>query len=192
MSKSYSFRVAGQFAGVTSFTDDDGEDVNFLKIDYFGGSQSIPVPADKVDIFNEKSIGCDVRASGTMVVSKGAFRPVLSSLSFEGDKNFELVTMEESMSGMVMHGPANLVRKNSFKRKDGQLVCEGVFWLYGGSFTLQCDPACYARMEPGLCSFEAQVLTEVSSSVTPSGKREVKTNNWVHVMNVSPMGQKRK
>ncbi|MDO4628509.1 MAG: hypothetical protein Q4C70_04955 [Planctomycetia bacterium] len=185
--KNYVFKCAGQFAGLSSFTD-DGEDKNFLKIDFLGGRVNLEINEELADLLSGKKVGSDVRASGSVVVSGGAFRPVIEKMSFDGDKDFEAVSMEEAFAGLVFTGPGVVTSKNSFTRRDGEQVCEVKLELFGASVTLPVEESQFESIPRGQVIVSCRIVSEVAKDY----RGRVTSKNWASLVGVRSMNETRK
>lgn len=173
----YKFTCAGQFAGVTSFTDDDGEPVNLMKIDFMGGKANVSITPDTADKYASKKTGCDIRVTGEVIVGGGSFKPFLQTVKFEDDKDFEPVSAEESFAGLLFSGPGYVSGKRSYTRRDGTAVCEVDFQLFGASLKLAVPPEHYDQIAEG----QVMLFGKIVSDVVKNYKGELSSRNWLTI-----------
>lgn len=185
MSK-YKFNCAGTFAGVSSFTDDDGEAVNLLKIDYMGGKVNVQLSPETAEKFQKKQPGCDCRVSGDVLVGGGSFKPVLSSIQFEGEKDFEPVSMEESFAGLIFTGPGVVESKRSYTSKSGNLVCLVDVKLFGASLK---DFEVSSEVFPQIAEGQVTIFGQIVSEVKKTFKGDLISKNWLTIFKARPLGE---
>ncbi len=188
MSK-YRFQCAGTFSGVTSFTDDDDEDVNMIKVDFFGGKVNIMVSPADAERLQSRKVGSDVRLVGDVLVAGGSFKPLMQRMTFDGDKDFDPVTMEEAYQGLVFSGPAIVDSKRFFSRKDGTSAFQVTFRLFGA--TLRDFPVseeAFAQIQEGQVLISAQIVSEVMKNY----KGDLISKNWIKLLNARPLEVRKK
>lgn len=185
MSK-YKFKCAGTFAGISSFTDDNGEEVNLMKIDYMGGKVNVQLSPENAEKFSEKKAGSDCRVSGDVLVGGGAFRPVASGIAFEGEKDFEPISLEEAFSGLVFSGPGIVDSKRSYISKSGVPIFLIDLRLFGA--TLQdfgVSEEAFKSIPEGQVTIYGQIVSEVKRNY----KGEMTSKNWLSILKARPLGE---
>lgn len=138
------FRLFGAFAGVTSFTDDETkEEKNFLRLDYFGGSQTVEIDSEDVDRYNSLELGSDARLLGLITWKAGVPKLLVRNAIFEGEKAFKPLTLEERLQGSSWSGFGRIREKYVSNLKDGSKRFILVAELMGGLVRLVCPLQVY-------------------------------------------------
>lgn len=179
MKKGYSFKVAGTFAGISSFVNDDDVDVTMMAIDYMGGRVNVQVSEDFAKQYEGRPVGADVRADGSVLVAGGKFRLLLEQVYFDGDKGFEPLTFEDAVVGLVFTGVGFITRKRHWIRKDDSVSCQIDLKLFGASLTdFPVAPEVYKTLPEGQVTITGQVVSEVKKDF----KGNLKSSNWFNLL----------
>ena len=192
MSSLYNFEACGTFCGAFVFDDEESEEkTGLLQVDYFGGKMSVRTTPDVAEKLANKPIGCECRISGDVFVQGGKFKPVLSKISLQGDKDFERVNGEELFRGMIFQGPAVLSDKVHYTSRKGTGVYTVKCMLMGASVTLDVDPEGFDSLPVGRVQIYCRLLSEVSSK-TVMGERKLSVTNWANILTAERLGEGRK
>lgn len=178
-STKWGFNCAGMFAGTTSFKDDEDFSRYYLKVEYFGGKFAVEISErDYKRITETKRLGCDCRLGGLIFLNGGNPKPVLQELSFEGEKGFSPIDLQEQVQGMICQGFAQLSYKRQWEREDGTTGCSCTLAANGGLLRgVSVDPNCFSSLPDGPAIVSASVMTEISQSFTEGSRRTVVKNS---------------
>lgn len=176
---SWSFKCAGNFAGVTSFKDETGEEQNFLKIEFFGGRVSVQIGSKVADRIADHVPGAGVRVSGELLFNAGNPKPVLKSISFEGDKNYKPLEMSELLNGMTFEGLAKLGQRATGERDDETRWASVFITTMGGTMRVPVDPEVLEKLPPrdSLVYLSGQVFTNIRDVFADGKSSQVVKNS---------------
>ena len=147
------FRLFGAFAGVTSFIDDGTkEEKNFLRLDYFGGSQTVEIEPEDVARYRSMELGADARLGGLMTWKIGVPKLMVQDSVFENEKGFKPLTLEERLQGSTWSGLARIRERFVGNLKDGSKRFTITAELMGGLVRLVCPVSVFKVLGPdGSC-----------------------------------------
>lgn len=176
---SWQFKCAGNFAGVTSFKDESGEEQNFMKIEFFGGRVSVQISPKVADRISGNVPGIGVRVSGELLFNAGNPKPVVKSIAFEGDKNFKPLEMSELLSGMTFEGLAKLGQRATGERDDDTRWANVFIITMGGAMKVNVDPEAFEKLPPrdSLVYLNGQVFTNIRDSFIDGKSTQVVKNS---------------
>lgn len=131
------FTVAGMLSSCSSWQDESSKETLYsVRLDFFGGSQSVFVSADVYRVIEPLPVGTPGRFSGHVKCARGIVSLVVTEYGFQGvSKDFAKVTDTEYLAGGTAQGIARVVSKTSYTTKDGATVHAVDLAVTGGKLT---------------------------------------------------------
>ena len=141
-------QVYGTATELQSFTGSDGQKVQRLVVAYFGGSLGLAVDDEQYSRLAglDFTDGVDVRVAVKLVVRNGFPRLQVLDYVLQGEREFKPISPAEKMRGSLVRGCGRVVRRESYRRSSGAVVCVLELQTFGGPLSLSVTPEQYEQV----------------------------------------------
>ncbi|MDO4551770.1 MAG: hypothetical protein Q4C96_11030 [Planctomycetia bacterium] len=167
------FVACGTFSGITSF-EENGENLHFVRLDYFGGKVSLPVVSEELRRFERMRIGSDCRFYGIVQPTvNGTVKIKTVQVVCSDEEGYKEPTVEEKYRGCIFGGDVLIQSKRSYVRStDGENVYTLDVICYGGPLSVTCTEEVFRNLKKGDLLKVSGILISYTVSESRNGSRQ--------------------